>query len=151
MLDNINAAYVQLLTLLSFSISVVAAVLAIDMYRLLRTAAIGHSWRILCIASVLFAFTLALRMAEYFGWGELNIFELSRFSEAMFVFALAYAFYLQRKTFSLKDHRKEPTVPLKVEKPLPDGNMDDLNDLAKFYAEGENEAPQSGGLGARRR
>lgn len=151
MLDNINAAYVQLLTLLSFSISVVAAVLAIDMYRLLRTAAVGHSWRILCIASVLFAFTLALRLAEYFGWGGLNTFELSRFSEAMFVFALAYAFFLQRKTFSRRDHRAENSVPLKVESSPPDHEMENLDELAKFYAEGENEAPRNSSPGTRRR
>lgn len=66
MLENINAASVQLLTLISFAISVGAAVLAIDTYRLLRTGEVGHSWRILIIASVLFAFTFSLALGREF-------------------------------------------------------------------------------------
>ena len=135
MLENINATYVQLLTLLSFSMAVVAAVLAVDMYRLLRTAEVGHSWRILCIASVVFALTLALRMAEMFDWGGLKSYELSRYGEAMFVFALAYAFYLQRKVFSHpKELREEAAAPTAEPEPEPD--METLGDLATFYAEG---------------
>ena len=136
MLDNINAAYLQLLTLISFSVSVVAAVLAIDMYRLLRTAEVGYSWRILCIASVLFAFTLALRLAEHFQWGGLHVYELSRISETMFVFALAYAFYLQRRAFSHpKELREEAEPQIKIPS-ADDRDMEELDDLAKYYAEG---------------
>ena len=136
MLENINAAYVQLLTLLSFSISVVAAVLAIDMYRLLRTVEVGHSWRILCIASVLFAFTLALRMAEHFQWGGLHVHQLSRFSETMFVFALAYAFYLQRRAFSHPKEIREEAETSTTTPAAGDPEMEELDDLAKYYAEG---------------
>jgi len=138
MLENINAASIQLLTLLSFSVSVIAAVLAIDMYRLLRTAEVGYSWRILCIASVLFAFTLALRLAEHFQWGGLHHYELSRFSETIFVFALAYAFYLQRRAFShSKGVREGGEQPIKPP-PASDRDMEELDDLAKYYAEGGN-------------
>ncbi len=136
MLDNINAAYLQFLTLLSFAFSVVAAVLAIDMYRLLRTAQVGHSWRILCISSVLFAFTLALRMAESFEWGGLHRFQLSRFSEVMFLFGLAYAFYLQRHAFSHPKESRDDLPQPGVAPPVPDPAMDDLDDLARYYAEG---------------
>jgi hypothetical protein len=136
MLDNINAAYVQLLTLLSFGVSVLAAVLAIDMYRLLRTAEVGHSWRILIIASVIFALTLALRLAENFDWGGLHLYQLSRFGEAMFVFALAYAFYLQRRAFvPHKETRPNPEKPARdALKGEPE--IDELDDLAQYYAEG---------------
>lgn len=135
MLENINAAYLQLLTLVSFFMAVVAAVLAVDMYRLLRTAEVGNSWRILCIASVLFALTLALRLAEFFDWGGLKSYELSRFGEAMFVFALAYSFHLQRKAFShAKELRDEPAASTTEPEPEPD--LDTLGDLATFYAEG---------------
>ena len=137
MLENINAAYVQLLTLLSFFMAVVAAVLAVDMYRLMRTAEVGNSWRILCIASVLFALTLALRLAEFFDWGGLRSYELSRFGEAMFVFALAYAFHLQRKAFSrAKELREEPAATAPTSEPEPDTDLDSLGDLATYYAEG---------------
>lgn len=141
MLDNINAAYLQFLTLLSFTFSVLAAVLAIDMYRLLRTAQVGNSWRILCISSVLFAFTLALRMAESFDWGGLHRFQLSRFSEVMFLFGLAYAFYLQRAAFSHSKESHDEMPQQGAATPLPDPAMDDLDDLAKYYAEGGSRLP----------
>ena len=137
MFDNINAAYLQLMTLLSFGFSVVAAVLAIDMYRLLRTAAVGQSWRIMCVASVLFAFTLALRLAENFGWGELDRYHLSRFSEVFFVLGMAYAFYLQRRAFShRKEAREQKTVEDEENPAAPEPDLEELDELTKYYAEG---------------
>ena len=141
MLDNINAAYVQFSTLLSFAFSVVAAVLAIDMYRLLRTAEIGNSWRILCISTVIFAFTLALRLAENFQWGGLNRYQLSRFSEVLFLFGLAYAFYLQRQAFYHTKDLRDDLPNQRIMPPVPDKAMDDLDDLAKYYAEGGKNVP----------
>jgi hypothetical protein len=143
MFENINAAYLQVITLLSFGISVVAAVLAIDMYRLLRTGEFGHSWRILIIASVMFALTLALRLAEHFQWRDLQRVQLSRYGELMFALSLAYAFYLQRRAFSSpKDHREE-VAPPRSATTSGQRDLEDLEDLAKYYAEGGSNAPQS--------
>lgn len=135
--NHIDADSINLLTLLSFAGSVVAAVLAIDMYRLLRTGQVGNSWRILITASVLFAFTLALRLAESFDWTGLQGRQLSRISELMFVFALAYAFYLQRRAFTQSKASTTPAPSPQTSKPTStDREPEDLDDLARYYAEG---------------
>lgn len=140
MLENINAASVQLMTLVSFALSVVAAVLAIDTYRLLRTGEIGNVWRILIVASVLFTFTLALRMAENFNWSGFASLHLSRVSELLFVFALAYSFYLQRRAFTLAKTAKEAEKQTNVsrpQRPLRESrDEEDTDDLGRYYAEG---------------
>ena len=140
MFDNINAASLQLLTFFSFAASVIAAVLAIDTYRLLRTGEVGNAWRILIVASVLFAFTLALRMAENFDWNGLASLHLSRVGELIFVSALAYSFYLQRHAFTyaknLRELEEEPpasTAPRSVREVRTE---EDADDLARYYAEG---------------
>jgi hypothetical protein len=88
-----------LLSFFSFSFSVIAAVLAIDMYTLLRTGELGKTWRILIIASVMFALAQVVRMAELLNW-RMSEYGLSQIVELVFVLALAYAFFLQRQTFT---------------------------------------------------
>ena len=61
--DN-NDSYIGLLSFLSFGFSVMAAVLAIDMYALLRTGQFGKTWRVLIISTVMFALMQALKLAE---------------------------------------------------------------------------------------
>lgn len=99
MIAGDNGAYLGLLSFLSFGLSVIAAVLAIDMYTLLRTGEFGKSWRVMIIASVIFALVQALRMAEHLEW-KFADYGLSQIAELMFVMALAYAFFLQRRTFT---------------------------------------------------
>lgn len=135
MLENINAASVQLLTLISFAISVIAAVMAIDTYRLLRTGEIGNAWRILIVASVLFAFTLALRMAENFDWSGLRELHLSRIGELLFVFALAQSFYLQRRAF-VQAKKDEQEKILAAQTQMRRERDEDVEDLGRYYAEG---------------
>ncbi len=137
MLENINAASVQLLTLISFAISVVAAVLAIDTYRLLRTGEVGNVWRILIVASVLFAFTLALRLAENFDWNGFRSLHLSRVGELLFVFALAYSFYLQRRAFTqAKIAEEEKPAASSQVRHSKERENEDADDLGRYYAEG---------------
>ena len=99
MIAGDNGTYLGLLSFLSFGLSVIAAVLAIDMYTLLRTGEFGKSWRVMIIASVMFALVQALRMAEHLEW-KFADYGLSQIAELMFVMALAYAFFLQRRTFT---------------------------------------------------
>lgn len=85
-------------SLLSFVLSVGAAILAINLYALLRTGQMGASWRVLIIASVLFTLLQAVKFAELVlptasGW------HLSAIIEVIFILALAYAFWLQRRVF----------------------------------------------------
>ena len=95
-----SGTYVGVGAFLAFGISVIAAVVAIDMYKLLRTGEFGASWRILIIASVIFALVQALRLAELFNWGGLQRQQLSEVADLLFVLSLAYAFYLQRRAFT---------------------------------------------------
>ena len=105
-------AYLGFLSFAAFIFSVIAAVLAIDMYTLLRTGEFGNTWRVLIIASVIYALLQALRLAESLNW-RIASHGLSQIVELMFALALAYAFYLQRKTFtqaaSLRDSGERRT------------------------------------------
>ena len=89
-----------LLTFLSFGISVIAAVLAIDMYKLLRTGESGKPWRFLIIASVMLVLLQVLRMAEVLNLRGFEEAHLGEIVELCFVMTLAYAFYRQRKIFT---------------------------------------------------
>lgn len=98
-----GGGYVGLLSFFSFIISVIAAVLAIDLYALLRTGRSGSTWRVLIIASVMFALMQALRLAALLRFGGLGLTRLSEIVELIFVMALAYAFYLQRQVFGPRE------------------------------------------------
>ena len=110
-MGQVNGATVGFISFAAFAISVIAAVVAIDMYKLLRTGGFGGSWRILIIASVIFCLVQALRLAELFAWGGLESSHLSEIADLIFVMALAYAFYLQRCVFSqaFRSNQEEAT------------------------------------------
>lgn len=103
-----NEGVIGLLSFLSFGFSVIAAVLAIDTYALLRTGQSGGTWRVLIIASVIFALMQALRLAEILDLPALSGLHLSEIVELMFVISLTYAFYLQRRIFQGKATRSTP-------------------------------------------
>jgi hypothetical protein len=99
----INDGYVGLLSFCSFAFSVIAAVLAIDLYALFRTGRSGATWRVLIIASVIFALMHVLRLAELLNFSAFRRTHLSEIVELIFVMALAYAFYLERRTFGRRE------------------------------------------------
>lgn len=82
----------------SFALSVGAAALAIRLYSLLRTGRMGVSWRVLIIASVLFALLQTLRLAEVIS-PSAHEMHFSSVVEVVFILALAYAFWLQKQVF----------------------------------------------------
>lgn len=92
-------SYDVLSSLFSFALSVGAAVLAINLYPLLRVGRNGASWRVLIIAAVLFALMQALRFCEVIDLPYLKSLQLSAVVELVFGLALAYAFFLQRQVF----------------------------------------------------
>ncbi len=89
-----------LLTFLSFGFSIIAAVLAIDMYKLLRSGGFGRTWRLLIIASVIFVLLQVLRMAEVLNFEPIAEERLAQIVELCFVITLAFAFYNQRNVFT---------------------------------------------------
>ena len=117
---------IGLLSFLSFGFSVIAAVLAIDTYALLRTGQSGGTWRVLIIASVIFALMQALRLGELLNFSALSNAHLSEVVELVFVIALTYAFYLQRRIFQGKPTRSEPDA--REENTLDDALVDDEPD-----------------------
>lgn len=104
-MNGIVDAPLGALSFLSFGLSVIAAVLAIDMYRLLRTGEFGQTWRLLIIASVMMALLQVLRMAEVFEFDSLIEERLAQIVELCFIITLAYAFYCQRKVFTRENDR----------------------------------------------
>lgn len=102
-MNGVHDAPLGLLSFLSFAFSVIAAVLAIDMYKLLRTGEFGKTWRLLITASVMLALLQVLRMAEALRFRPIVEAHLSEIVELCFVMSLAYAFYLQRKLFGYED------------------------------------------------
>lgn len=94
------ASYAVVTALLSFVLSVGAASLAINLYSLLRTGKMGASWRVLIIASVLFALQQAVKLIEVADVPYARLMNLSSIIELIFILALAYAFFLQRQVFT---------------------------------------------------
>jgi hypothetical protein len=93
---------------LSFVLSLGAAILAINLYALLRTGRMGASWRVLIIASVLFALLQAVKLAEVVSPAA-DAIHISSVIEVVFVLALAYAFWLQRQVFAEHHHAEKQT------------------------------------------
>lgn len=89
---------------ISFALSVGAAGLAINLYSLLRTGRMGASWRVLTIASVLFALLQAIKLIEVV-FPSAGALRISSVVEVVFTLALAYAFWLQRRVFEEHHHR----------------------------------------------
>lgn len=103
-MNDSPSSYAVISTLCCFLLSAGAAALAINLYSLLRTGRFGASWRVLIIASVLFALSQAISLAELTGVPYAESMHLSSIVELVFVLALAYAFYLQRQVFT-ESHR----------------------------------------------
>lgn len=111
---NGEASTVGWLSFLSFAFSVFAAVLAIDMYKLLRTGDFGKTWRLLIIASVMFVLLQVLRLAELFNFRAMREYHLSEIVELCFVMILAFAFYQQRNVFA-HEHKIHRSQELEIE------------------------------------
>jgi hypothetical protein len=94
-----GGAYLGLLSFLAFAFSIIAAVTAIDTYRLLRSGDAGKPWRILIISSVVFALVQVMFIVELL-IPNMWLAGLSQVGQLMFALTLAYAFYLQRRLFS---------------------------------------------------
>ena len=90
--------------LFSFLTSIGAAVLAINLYPLLRVGRNGESWRVLIIAAVLFALMQVLHFCEIIGVPYMSALRLSSIIQMVFGLALAYAFFLQRQVFIEAQH-----------------------------------------------
>jgi uncharacterized membrane-anchored protein len=108
-MNSSPTTYIGIINFLTFGISVIAAVLAIDMYGLVRVGQSGRTWRILIVASVIFVFLQVLQLAEALLHLEIAN-ELSQIVGLIFAIAFAYAFYRQRAIYSCKlNHREDDT------------------------------------------
>lgn len=113
--------YFGALNLLTFGFSVIAAVLAIDMYALLRTGEFGRTWRILIVASVIFVLSQVLDMSGHL-LGSANAFKIGQVVQLIFIIAVAYAFYRQRQVYTRKLQRMQSFPEEDDDDPY--GNMD---------------------------
>ena len=97
-----------LMAFVSFSLSIGAAAMAIRLYAILRTGQMGASWRVLIIASVLFALLQTVRLVEAAS-SQVRSLHFSSVVEVVFILALTYAFYLQKQVFEEHTgHRPQP-------------------------------------------
>lgn len=111
---NPASPFVCITALFSFVLSAGAAALAINLYALLRTGRVGASWRVLIIASVMFALSQAVRLAEVLNVPMAAELHLSSLIELAFSITLLYAFYLQRHVF-MGETRVETHAELEAE------------------------------------
>lgn len=113
-MNTTPATYFGILNFLTFGISIIGAVLAIDMYSLLRVGESGRTWRILVIASVLFVLLQVLRMIETLLHLEVAN-ELGQIAALIFAIAFAYAFYRQRAIYTCKSKHESSHMEDNIE------------------------------------
>ena len=113
----------------SFALSVGAAALAIRLYSLLRTGKMGASWRVLIIASVLFALLQTIRLVEAVS-PQVHAMHFSSVVEVVFILALAYAFWLQKQVF--EEHHRPQIEDLEVEEDEADLEPDALSTYERY-------------------
>lgn len=114
----------------SFSLSVGAAALAIRLYSLLRTGEMGRSWRVLIIASVLFALLQTVRLTEAVS-PSVRELHFSSVVEVVFILALSYAFWLQKQVFEEHHHRTYVQEP-EEDEAEPDLEPDALSTYERY-------------------
>jgi len=139
-MNGVEDAPLGLLSFLSFGFSVIAAVLAIDMYKLLRTGEFGKTWRLLIIASVMLTLLQVLRMAEILNFRPVTEAHLAQIVELCFVMSLAYAFYVQRKLFG-----HEPKRAATEDEDSSEENLDENEEEDEDFLEDDliSESPKS--------
>ncbi len=94
------------MSVVSFVITVVAALWAVELYRLLRAGEGGKAWRVLVFATVAFAVHELYTIGR--GLGICEFGGIAEITELFFVILLAYAIYTQRQSFFYpQSHRGE--------------------------------------------
>lgn len=89
-----------ILSLLTFFIAIFAVVLAFQLHALLRTGAIGHTWKIIIVASVVYGIGELLRFGEVWELVEPEVFLAGEnATRLVFIALLAWALYVQRQAF----------------------------------------------------
>jgi hypothetical protein len=104
-MNTTSTGYIGILNFLTFGISIIGAVLAIDMYSLLRVGESGRTWRILVISSVLFVLMQVLRMTEIILHLEIAD-KLGQITALIFAMAFTYAFFRQRAIYNCKSEHE---------------------------------------------
>lgn len=132
-MNGYQDAPLGLLSFLSFAFSVIAAVLAIDMFKLLRTGGFGRTWRLLITASVMLVLLQVLRMAQVLNFRPVAEAHLAQVVELCFIISLAYAFYVQRQLFTHEHKHNEEMEDEEAE----DADLNDEDDADSASAEEE--------------
>lgn len=129
------ASYDVVCALFSFSTGIGAAVLAINLYPLLRVGRTGASWRVLIIAAVLFALMQTLRFCEIIDVPYINSLRLSSIVEMIFGLALAYAFFLQRQVFIEAQQEARTQKRRKSDRPSTPESADETPIVSAYEAD----------------
>lgn len=90
------------LLLLTFFAAIFATVWAIELYSLLKTGEVGKTWRVIVVATILFAVSEVFKFGELLGY--LPQHHVNDYLELPFIIILATACYMQRKAFFMPKH-----------------------------------------------
>lgn len=87
---------------LTFFVAIFATVWAVELHNLLKTGEVGKTWRVVTIATILFAVIEVIKFAELFQY--FPVLHIHEYLELPFIFLLAIACYMQRKAFYMPQH-----------------------------------------------
>lgn len=93
---------------LTFFAAIFATIWAIELYSLLKTGEVGKTWRVVVIATLLFAVSEILKFGETFQY--LLPLNLHEYLDLPFILLLAIACYMQRKAFFMPQHFRRSLV-----------------------------------------
>ncbi len=109
----------------TFFVAIFATVWAVELHNLLKTGEVGKTWRVVTIATVLFAVIEIIKFAEMFEYfPDLHLHE---YLELPFIFLLAIACYMQRKAFYTPQHFRKYLISRRNGSGRPQGTNDDLD------------------------
>ncbi|NCO93888.1 MAG: hypothetical protein COZ06_16905 [Armatimonadetes bacterium CG_4_10_14_3_um_filter_66_18] len=94
----------SLMALLCLLVAIFGVILAIQLYSLLKTGAIGQTWQIVIIAIGIYGVERILYFAQVWGFvGDFVLQPTRRALELLFIILMTVALYVQRRAF-LKPH-----------------------------------------------
>ncbi|MBI3920181.1 MAG: hypothetical protein HY318_02090 [Armatimonadetes bacterium] len=93
---------------LTFIAAIFATIWAIELYSLLKTGEVGKTWRVVVIATLLFAVSEIEKFGETYQY--LPTLNLHEYLDLPFILLLAIACYMQRKAFFMPQHFRRSLV-----------------------------------------
>ena len=96
--------YSAFMALLCLLVAIFAVILAIQLYALLKTGAIGQTWQVVIAAIVVYGIERIVYFAQVWGFVHDLVLQFTqRALELLFIVLMTFALYVQRRAF-LRPH-----------------------------------------------